>query len=132
MRFLSVIGMAVGLSVALPAQAGTNALSVPVNRLPEPASFEALTSWGHKHRYVWCAAARAALADGASYRDRLYVSVPIGPSRTVSGKEGVSFTYRPDDALLAQGSRGTTTLTKTGNNISIRQGTRYCVKEIDS
>ncbi|TCL09920.1 hypothetical protein BXY66_1987 [Shimia isoporae] len=110
--------------------ANTNALKNPVNGLPEPGSFEVVTKWTVKTDYIWCAAAQAALQRGARYKDRIYVVHGLGPSRTMPGENAVGFTYRPDASLRSRATSGSS-LQSVGNNMSVSQGNRRCVRELD-
>ncbi|MCP4825238.1 MAG: hypothetical protein GY892_14155 [Shimia sp.] len=112
------------------ATANTNALKNPVIGLPEAGSFEVVNKWSPKTDYFWCSAARAALERGASHRDRIYVSAAMGPSRTSRGARAVAFTFRPDAQVLAQAVSGTD-LGRVGSNMSVAQGKRRCVRELD-
>ncbi|MGR3714838.1 MAG: hypothetical protein ACU0A6_17150 [Shimia sp.] len=114
-------------SVAL---GSSNALKNPVNSLSEPGQFEVVNKWTPKSDYFWCSAARAALERGAARRDRLYVSMAMGPSRTAPGEQAVAFTFRPDASLVAQGANGSD-LNRVGSNMSVSQGERRCVRELD-
>lgn len=128
MRLVMTIAAALGVGSA--ALANTNALKNPVNTLPEAGSFEVVNKWTPKVDYFWCSAAREALKRGASHRDRLYISSAMGPSRTEAGERAVAFTYRPDSALVARGL-SSSDVTQIGSNMSVSQGKRRCVREID-
>ncbi|KPA23099.1 hypothetical protein shim_13930 [Shimia sp. SK013] len=125
-----LVAFAAVVAGSLPATANTNALKNPVNALPEAGSFEVVNKWSPKADYFWCSAAREALKRGASHRDRLYVSAAMGPSRTEAGERAVAFTYRPDPALVSR-ALSSTDLAQIGSNMSVSQGKRRCIKEID-
>jgi len=128
MRLILTFATVLGFGSA--AWSNTNALKNPVNSLPEAGTFEVVNKWSPKTDYFWCAASQAALARGASHRDRLYVSAGMGPSRTVSGAQAVAFTFRPGQDLLARASNGSD-LSRVGSNMSVQQGKRRCVRELD-
>jgi hypothetical protein len=118
------------------AMAGTNGQKNPVNRLVEPGSFEVVNKYSHSDTYIWCSAAREARRMGATYQAKIYILSGLGPSLTSARDYGVVFTLQPDANLKAQseklGSTFTASLTKVGNYMSVTQGERLCVREIDN
>lgn len=127
------------MSLALALVAGTAEAQVrflnPVNPLPDGQGFEVVDRLGTDTARIWCDAARAARAQGAGSTQRIYVSRAYGPSRTAPGTDGVSFTTRPDAAVLAAAEAMTgarsLSLTTLGNNLTVGHGLGYCVFELD-
>jgi hypothetical protein len=91
MRLHAIIA-AVGLAaLGVPAQAFTAINGLAVN--PVQGGFEVVSYGGDGPRQIWCAAGEYARAvHGVSGSQRIYISDGYGPSKTVRGKRGVSFT----------------------------------------
>ncbi|MGX9349784.1 hypothetical protein ACS3QZ_01150 [Shimia sp. W99] len=107
----------------------------PVYDLPGNKGFEVVDRLGTDTARIWCDAARAARSRGVGVTERLYVTRGYGPSLSTPGIDGVAFSTRPSNSVLeaAASLKGprTLSLTDVGNNMTVGQGTGYCVFEID-
>lgn len=133
MRKLSLILMSV---LCFPSLAAGKTLFLnPVYDLPDTKGFEVVDRLGTDTARIWCDAARAARSRGAGATDRIYIIRGYGPSISRPGIDGVAFSTRPSAAVAdaAENIKGprTLSLTQVGNNMTVGQGTGYCVFEID-
>lgn len=133
MRYLSPILMSV---FCFPTLAAAQTLFLnPVYDLPGNKGFEVVDRLGTDTARIWCDAARAARSRGAGATERIYVIRGYGPSQSKPGIDGVAFSTRPTNSVLeaAASLKGprTLSLTHVGNNMTVGQGTGYCVFEID-
>ena len=133
MKRLSLILLSV---FCFPTLAVAQALFLnPVYDLPGNKGFEVVDRLGTDTARIWCDAARAARSRGAAATERIYVIRGYGMSSSKPGTDGVSFSTRPSNSVLeaAASLKGprTLSLTHVGNNMTVGQGTGYCVFEID-
>ena len=125
-----------GVLVVAPVMATGQTLFLnPVYSLPDNSGFEVVDRLGTDTARIWCDAARAARSRGAGATDRIYVMRGYGPSISRPGIDGVAFTTTPSAAVAEAAATitgvRTLSLTQVGNNMSVGQGTGYCVFEID-
>jgi hypothetical protein len=126
MRIRAILATASFAALGLPAHAFTAINGLDVN--PVQGGFEVVSYGGDGPRQIWCAAgeyARAVHRVGGS--QRIYISDGYGPSKTVRGKRGVSFTLSGKDGARP-GTNGnySVSMRKPGFNLAVAHAESFC------
>ncbi|KPA23101.1 hypothetical protein shim_13950 [Shimia sp. SK013] len=125
-----LIAFVVAATVATPALAQKSQYRNPVADAGS-GSFAVVNKWASRDDDIWCAAARAARERGAAWKDRLYVTGVTSAAQSQYGSETITFTLRPTQELLAQGSTGRSSVRGVGNSLTLNSANRRCQRELD-
>ncbi len=91
------------------------------------SSFEVIEANGEGARGIWCAAASYAQDRvGAAGGQRMYVKTPRGPSVSVPGRTGVTFTLNAADLASPPFKSYSVSVRKPSLNIGVGQAHEFC------
>ena len=95
--------------------------------IPQPGGdFEVIEARGEGARGMWCAAADFAMARNPANGQRLYVKKPRGPSVSVAGRKGVTFTVDAARLGVSPTQALSVSVRSAGQGLPLHHAFQFC------